>query len=190
VDGTEFTGMIKVISSKAAGQSVRGEGLALDFRSRLRLAKRWLGQTTVEGLLGRVKWRGLSVEDGYVVSPRAFADPEGFLHDYGGVSGASWKQDMAARLNPYCRVDVMRVGRPSLLLGAAWQSGTRTVVGVGLAWPQSKPWTPYFRCYPEQSRLELGAVGRGWQIRLSGDDFISLDPKHVELSASATPIRF
>ena len=190
VEGEDFSGMLKAISSETAAGTVRGHGWSLDVQGRFTLGTNWEGQITAEGLLGEVSWRGLYVEDGYILSPRVFTDREGFLHDCGGISGMGWHEDLTARINPFYRLDLVYMRRPNVLLGAAWQSGTRTVPNIGLAWPQPKPWLPYLRCYPTQNRLEIGAVGRGWQIRVSGDDWLDASPKHAEIALTVSPLRF
>ena len=190
VEGEMFSGMVKIVSADTGTGLVRGRGWSLDTQAEVRLGKRWLAQGTVEGLLGRLTWHGLAVEDSYVVSPRVFTDPEGFLHDYGGISGAAWSEDMRLRLNPYYRLDLICSSRPNTLLGVAFQAGTRTAGSAGLAWPQSKRWLPYLRCYPTQNRLEVGAVGSGWQVRISGDDWLPVSPKHAEIALSASALSF
>ena len=178
VEAEGFTGMMHTISSD--GRS--GEGWSLDTQTRLSLGDRWLGQFTVEGLLGRISWQDAYIEDAYIVSPRVFEDPEGFLHDYYSVSGTIRHEDRSYAINPYYSVDLVHKGKPDLLLGVAWQRGMETVPACGAAWPQSKPWLPYLRYYPTQGRLQIGAVGRGWQFRVSGDDLAS--PKHAEIALS------
>ena len=184
VEGDDFTAMMKVISSD--GRS--GEGWSLDAQTRMALGDRWLGQFTVEGLWGRVSWRQAYIEDAYIVSPRVFEDPDGFLHDYYSVSGVIHYEDRSYAINPYYSMDLVRKGKPDLLLGVAWQRGIGTFPAFGAAWPQSKPWLPYMRYYPTQGRLQVGAVGRGWQFRISADDFGS--PKCAEVALSGTGFRF
>jgi len=185
-----FTAMMRSVSAGPAGGKIRGDGWAVDGQLRLRCGDRWLGQATVEGLLGQVSWDNLIVEDSRIVSPRTFTDPQGFLHDCGGISGATWTESRTARLNPYYRLDLIRTGRPNILCGIAFQSGARSTPNFGFAWPQRKKWLPYTRYYPAQRRLEVGAVGRGWQIRVSGDDWLDCSPKHAEVALTVSPLRF
>jgi len=185
-----FTAMMRSVSAGPAGAKISGDGWAVDGQLRLRCGDRWTGQATVEGLLGQVSWNGLIVEDSRIVSPRTFTDPEGFLHDCGGISGATWTESRTARLNPYYRLDLVRTGRPNILCGIAFQSGSRSTPNLGFAWPQRKKWLPYTRYYPVQRRFEIGAVGPGWQFRISGDDWIFSSPKHAEVAVSAQALRF
>ena len=185
-----FTAMMRSVSAGRAGARISGDGWAVDGRLMLRYGDRWLGQATVEGLLGQVSWNGLIVEDSRIVSPRTFTDPEGFLHDCGGISGATWTESRTARLNPYYRLDLIRTGRPNILCGIAFQSGARSTPNFGFAWPQRKKWLPYTRYYPVQRRFEIGAVGPTWQFRISGDDWIFSSPKHAEIAVSAQALRF
>lgn len=190
IDGSTFTGMLKTVSSGTSESAVMGDGWALDVRTRFSIGKRWEGQWSAEGIMGQISWKGLSVEDSYIVSPRAFEDPDGILHDYGGISGTKWQQDLTLKINPYHRLDMVYSGQPDVLFGVAYQCGTNTLPYCGLAWHQSKPWIPYFRIYPTQNKLELGIISRMLQIRVSSDNYTSLDPKHAELSIAAVPLRF
>jgi hypothetical protein len=185
-----FTAMMRSVSAESAGGKIGGDGWAVDGQLRLRCGDRWLGQVTVEGLLGQVSWNGLIVDDSRIVSPRTFTDPQGFLHDCGGISGATWTESRTARLNPYYRLDLIRTGRPNILCGIAFQSGSRSTPNLGFAWPQRKKWLPYTRYYPVQRRFEIGAVGPGWQLRISGDDWIYASPQHAEVAVSAQALRF
>lgn len=185
-----FTAMMRTVSAGPAGGKIRGDGWAVDGQLRLRYGDRWLGQATVEGLLGQVSWNGLIVEDSRIVSPRTFTDPQGFLHDSGGISGATWTESRTARLNPYYRLDLIRTGRPNILCGIAFQSGSPSTPNFGFAWPQRKKWLPYTRYYPAQRSCEIGAVGPTWQLRISSDDWIYSSPRHIEVAASAQALRF
>jgi hypothetical protein len=184
-----FTAMMRSVSARSGGAETHGDGWALDGQLRLHVGDRWLGQATIEGLLGQVSWNRLTVEDSRIVSPRTFTDPDGFLHDCGGITGATWTESRKARLNPYYRLDLIRTGRPHILCGVAFQSGLRSTPNFGFAWPQ-KRWLPFVRFYPAQQRFEIGAVGSRWQVRISGDEWILSSPKHAEVSASATALRF
>ena len=184
VAGEDFTAIMRVIDSDGR----QGQGWSLDTQTRLALGNRWLGQFTVDGLLGRISWREIYIEDSYIVSPRVFEDPEGFLHDYYSVSGVIHHEDRSYSINPYYSLDLVRKGKPSLLLGVAWQSGIGTLPAFGAAWPQSKSWLPYLRYYPTQGRVQIGAVGQGWQFRISADDLTY--PRHAEIALSGTGFRF
>ena len=184
VAGEDFTGMMKVIDSDRR----QGEGWSLDLQSRMALGDRWLGQFTAEGLLGKISWRQTCVEDSYFVSPRVFEDPEGFLHDYYSVSGTIHYEDRSYSINPYYSLDLVRKGKPDLLLGMNWQRGIGTLPSCGAAWRQPAPWLPYMRYYPTQGRLQVGVVGPAWQFRVSSDDLTS--PKHAEIALSGRSFRF
>ena len=190
VQGEEFSGMMKVIAANSPTGRVGGEGWAMDVQGTFALGAHWQGQIVAEGLLGKITWRGLAVQDSYILSPRVFADPEGFLRECGGMSGAKWYEELNASINPYYRMDLICTERPHILLGLAYQAGTGSVPSIGLAWPQSKAWLPYLRYYGTQNRLEIGAVGRGWQFRVSGDDWIAASPKHAEVALTASALRF
>ena len=184
VEGEDFTGIMRTIDSDGR----QGEGWSLDVQSRLALGNRWLGQFTAEGLLGKISWQDAYVEDSYIVSPRVFEDPEGFLHDYYSVSGTIHYEDRSYSINPYYSLDLVRKGKPDLLLGMNWQRGIGTLPSCGAAWRQSAPWLPYMRYYPTQGRLQVGVVGQGWQFRVSADSLTS--PKQVEIGLSGTSLRF
>ena len=184
VAGEDFTGMMKVIDSDGR----QGEGWSLDVQSRMALGDHWLGQFTAEGVLGKISWRQTYVEDSYIVSPRVFEDPEGFLHDYYSVSGTIHYEDRSYSINPYYSLDLVRKGKPDLLLGMNWQRGIGTLPSCGAAWRQPTPWLPYMRYYPTQGRLQVGIVGPGWQFRVSSDHLTS--PKCAEIALSGRSFRF
>lgn len=190
VQDTVFTATMRTLTADTALGTVTGSGWSVDAQARLRYADKWLGQFAAEGLLGCVSWDGLQVEDSRIISPRTFTDPEGFLHDLGGISGALWYENQTQRINPYYRMDLVRIGHPDLLLGCGWQAGMRATPNLGMAWNHSGKWMPYTRYYPSQRHFEIGAVGRGWQLRISGDDWILGSPKHAEVGLSASAIRF
>lgn len=189
VEGDMFTGMMRVLKSDTSHGDVTGTGWAMDMQARVR-GNKWIGQVTVEGLLGEMSWHDLQIEDSLIVSPRTFTDPDGFLHDCGGVTGAIWYDKRSYSINPYYRLDLISLNRPNLLLGYAWQSGMKTAPYLGVAWSWHGRWTPYTRYYPVQRRLELGAVGRGWQVRIAGDDWIFGAPSTAEIGVSAQAVRF
>jgi hypothetical protein len=106
------------------------------------------------------------------------------------MTGAEWRSDMSCRLNPYFRLDLMRTGRPGVLLGLVSQAGERTVPSVGLAWSSDNGRLFHLRFFPTEDRLEVGAANHGWQLRISGDDWLFASPKHAEVSLWALPFRF
>jgi len=190
VHGESFSGMMHTVSSELPTGSVRGRGWCVDARSDMHLGPRWDCSVSVEGLLGAITWRGVAVEYIHFTSPGVFEDPEGFLHDFFDASGAEFREDSTMRLAPTYRLDLASRGHPNLLLAIASGNDNQMVPSVGVAWPQSKPWLPYLRAYPTQRWLELGAVGRRWQVRISADDWPTASPKHLEIAFSAAPVRF
>ena len=190
MQGEEFTAMMRTVTWDTRDHGkVPGVGWSLDGQMKLKYEK-WLGQMTVEGLLGEVSWHGLKIEEANIVSPRTFTDPEGFLHDMGGITGAYWYEDRSIRLNPLYRMDLVHQGRPNVLLGCIWQSGTEAAPNFGIGWSQPKKWMPYSRYYPVQGRLEIGAVGLGWEARASAGRPFTLNPQHMEFGLSASALRF
>lgn len=189
-DGESFSGMMKIVSATTDTGRVIGKGWSVDAQAKFQVGSRWKGQATVEGIAGSLVWRDLRVMDGYMTSLEAFAGSDGFLHDNGGITGANRQEDLRCRLNPYMRLDLIRSGKIDLLLSIACRVGDRTTSSVGLAWPQTGNWKPYFRLYSIENRVEVGAIGRGWQFRISGDDWPFGSSKHAEISLSAIPVSF
>lgn len=186
-----FSGMLRTLSSKPpSGRPVSGQGWALDMQCQLDLASRWKVFITGEGLLGKISWKDLYVEDVYITSPGVFVDRDGFLRDTGGITGAGWRQNTSVRINPYYRTDFIYEGNPLILGGITFRSGMTSLPNAGLAWRQRRQWLPYTRYYPTERRLEAGAVGAGWQFSISADDWLTLSPRHAEISLSTTPIVF
>lgn len=190
VDGDEFSGMIKTTSSEMLLGNADGQGWSLDAELSFRIGRRWMGRAVAEGLAGRISWDGLLTQDAYVMSPRVFMDPDGFLHDCGGATGMTWSTNVNARLSPHYRLDFMELASPHTLLGVTYDGDTGLLASVGLAWRQKKAWVAYTRCYPAQKRIELGAVGRGWELAISGDDFLTASPRHGEVSLALSPLQF
>ena len=189
-DGT-FSGMMRAVTSdRHDWQRIRGDGWALDGRLRFRYHDDFVGQVTVEGIMGRVAYKQLEVEDSLIVSPRTFTDPEGFVHDIGGVTGTIWYEDRAFDINPLCRVDAVWMRKPWVLMGVEWQDGYQTTPSFGFAWPQKMRWLPFVQYYPTQRRFELGAIGSGWQIGVAGDDWLLASPKSTEICVSLRALRF
>jgi len=184
MEGEDFSGLMRVIDSNGR----QGEGWSVDAQTRMAMGDRWQGQFTVEGLLGRVSWKQAYVEDSYFASPRVFEDPEGFLHDYWEVSGIGRNQDQSYAINPYYSLDLVRKGKPNLLLGVNWQNDIGTLPSCGAAWTQSNPWLPYVRYFPTQGRVQVGVIGQGWQFRISSDNLTS--PRHAEIALSGRGFRF
>lgn len=190
VSGDEFTGMIRTTSSEMLSANADGQGWSLDAELSFRIGQRWIGRAIAEGLAGRISWGGLLTQDAYVVSPRVFVDPDGFLHDCGGATGMTWSTDLNARLSPHYRLDLMESASPHTLLGVSYQGDTGLLASVGLAWPQRNGWIAYTRCYLSQKRIELGALGKGWEFTVSGDDWLTASPRHGEVSIALNPLRF
>lgn len=182
VEGEDYTGITRAVTSNTSSGDVEGRGWSLDVRASFALGRNWHGQFTAESLMGKVSWEGLSVEDSYITSPGVFQDADGFLHDTGGITGMGWRDDRSATTQPKYRIDLMRTGRTDTLLGVAWEPGLPATVCAGAAWPQRGSWLPYCRFYLPQERLEIGALGRGWYLRVSGDDWIFASPQHAEIA--------
>lgn len=190
VAGDEFTGMMRTTSSEMVSGNADGQGWSLDAELSFRIGRRWVGRAGAEGLAGRISWDGLLTQDAWIVSPRVFIDPDGFLHDCGGATGMTWSTDLNARLSPHYRLDLMESASPHTLLGVYYQGDTGLLASVGLAWPQRNGWIAYTRCYPTQKRIELGALGKGWEFTVSGDDWLTASPRHGEVSLALSPLRF
>ncbi len=190
--GEDFTAMMRDISAGANGQTVRGQGWAVDLQCRMGQPSRWQGQLTVEGALGAMSWKGVQVEDTYLTSPGVFQDAEGFFRYTGGISGVDHREDFTMRVNPAYRLDLTLGARPVVyLLGAAAQQDDRTTVYAGIGLPR-RGWLPYLRVYPTSWRVELGAVAARWQFRLATDTlgFTTQTARQMELAISLTPLRF
>jgi hypothetical protein len=190
VTGNNFTGMMKTISSDALPNRANGAGWALDAELLFNISNQWMGYAAAEGLIGQLSWQGLQTEDAYITSPGVFTDPDGFLHQSGGISGMTWTTNLKARLKPRYRLDLMDVSSPYTLLSISHYGGSRLLASIGLALPQDEGWLSIIRCYPAQKRLEISAVGKGWELVMSGDDWLTASPKHGEVRLVLSPIQF
>ena len=189
--GEDFSGMLKITSSHEGAENILGQGWSVDAHADIMMGSRWRGRVSAESLLGEITWHGLSVDDGFILSPRVIVNSDGFLKEVGGdFTGAHWHEDLKVRLSPSYRLDLIRKGSPDLLLGVAYQSGIKAVPDIGLMWPQTRNWAPFLRLYPTQRCLEIGAVGRGWMFRISGDDWVFANPKHAEIALTAGVAKF
>lgn len=185
-----FSGMLRIVSAVTSASRVEGRGWSLDAQTVLHFGENWECGLIAEGLLGKMRWNGLGVRDGYFNSPGVFTDRDGFLRDYGGITGSAWREDMTLSLNPRYRIEVIRLGNPSITLAYDYQAGARPVPSLGITSSQSEKWSPYVRYYPTQSRVELGAVAANWRFRISSDDWPTDSPKNVEVAFAASVVRF
>lgn len=185
---SDFTGMIRQISSIGATGSVRGRGWALDAGARVRVGRRWEGIAAAEGLRGKVTWRQAYVVDDLVVSPRVYQDPDGFLHDFGGITGAGWREDLTLKLEPSYQFDLLYHGPLTVNLGLGI-ADSEHAPRVGVLLP-TRLGTVLLRLYPDDPSLEIGAAGRGWLITLRADDMPSSAPSVGALELQIGPFAF
>ncbi|NLN76315.1 MAG: hypothetical protein GX139_08390 [Armatimonadetes bacterium] len=185
VNNSGFAGNIRILSSDN-GERVFGHGWSLDLRTTIKAGQTWEGLVAAEGLLGRVKWKNLSDQNMYIQSTYVFTDPDGFYRDAGGISGIAKKRDLAVDINRNCRFELMRKSKiVNLIGGISWQEGYGSVADFGVAIKKYKSITPYTRIYPAESRIELGAVGKGWHLAFSGDGWLFAAPKNATVDLSA-----
>jgi hypothetical protein len=185
-----YTGMMRIMSSRAPEGVVVGRGWTVDAQADFSAGERIKGMVTCEGLAGYVSWHGLNVQDTFITSMGVFEDPEGYLHDFGGISGAEWREDVKLDLAARYRLDMLYMHEPSLMLGIAYREGDGASVSTGAAWTHSKSLIPYFRWHISDQALELGAVGRKLQLRILSDDWLFTSPEHMEVNLTATALTF
>lgn len=181
-----FSGMIRIVDS---GEVYRN-GWALDIRALIDFGKGWECAVSAEGLLGRIRFDEMFVEDGSFTSAEVFMDPEGFLHDYGGITGAAWRENASVRIEPLYRAEIVRRGRVDLMIAFEDRARARRTQSVGAAIRRDGGWIPYARYYPSQDRFEIGAIGRNWRFRISGDDWPGAAPRRLQAALSAVAISF
>jgi hypothetical protein len=188
VQGGNYSGMVRKIISSGP-DDIRAWGWALDARLDLRLGDRWQWIASADGLLGQLSWNNALVGDYFVSTPQVFQDPNGFLHNVWGVTGQTWKQDITIRVNPVYVMDLIYRGKPDLLLGLLSEDGA-TQPNLGAGWQTRQGGLNYVRYWPNGQRLELGAVGKHWQLSVAGDGFIVSSKHHVALTLAAGPFVF
>ncbi len=185
VTSKDFVGDVRILSSDYSDR-VFGSGWALDFRTTFKAKQNWEGLVAVEGLLGHVKWENLADHNVHIQSTYVFTDPDGFYRDAGGISGIAKKRNLSIGVNRSCRFELMRKSKNVCLLGGlSWQEGYDSVPDFGVAIKKYKSITPYTRVYPTESRLEIGAAGRGWHLAFSGDNWLFASPKDATVDLSA-----
>lgn len=184
-----YSGMVKFITT--GDNHVHGSGWALDTNLRVELGQHWTAEAAVEGLLGELHWKNLKVTDGYIMSPRVFEDPDGYLNDISGtVTGATYPAELQWKLSPVYRVNLMTRQAPHILLGVTQQEVIGTVPSVGYAYHIGKQWLSAVRVYPTQRQLEFGIYGKGWQFTLAGDDWIFASPKRARFNVTVPTLAF
>lgn len=191
VEASDFSGLMKVVSAHRGGAGVTGKGWTVDVQTWLYLGNQWLGYIALEGLIGSITWHGITVEKGFILSPRVFVDRDGFLHDIGGgITGMQWREDITLRPHrTYC-VELLQTSRSGILLGIEHKEGVGTTASLGLAWTQRNHSVSYVRLYPSQGRVKFGVAGSSWQFSISGDDWLFSSPSHATITLSVRPFRF
>lgn len=185
VPAESFSGMIRI--TDAAGQ--RHSGYSVDFRATADLGNDWVTAFSAEGLLGRIDFDGIYVQDAFFTSARVFEDRNGFLRDYGGITGAAWRENTSMRIDPVYRADVVRKGKPHVFAGFEDRQRARREISVGAAFPQSGGWMPYARLILQNHRLEVGATGTGWSLRFAADS-VSGGVRNAEAAFSFAAMGF
>jgi len=183
VEGDAFAGMLKM--RKADGR-VEGHGWSTDARLLLTVHQRIYALVTAEGLLGTMTWTHLPVEDSYLTSVGVFMDADGFLHQFGGVSGAAWRENVTLDIVPAYRIELLAGDRPALLCGAAYLPGDHLKPMLGAAWRLNAQRALDLRLYPAEKQLALGFASAGWRIRVAGDDWLTGNPSEVAVTIAGT----
>lgn len=186
----DFSGIVRVTSSDNDNETVYGKGWCFDAHAGL-VSGRWRCQAAVDGLIGKINWRGLAVDDGYITSSGVFTDADGFLRDVGGdITGLSWNTDLSASVNPSFTLGLEYASHPCLLFNLALEPGENGVAGLGLAWPQKGSWIPYLRDYLTKDCIEIGITANNWKIRIASDDLLWKKPERALVEISTSLIQF
>ncbi|MHB9025617.1 MAG: hypothetical protein ACYC7E_15850 [Armatimonadota bacterium] len=188
VQGSDYTGMVRKIVS-ADRDGVRAWGWALDARMNLRLNDRWEWNASADGVLGQLYWQNALIGDYYVTSPQVFQDPDGFLHNFWGFTGQTWIEDLTVRVNPVYVTNLTYRGKPDLLFGLLVEDGV-TQPNLGAGWRTRQGALTYARLWPNTRSLELGTVGRHWQLSIAGDGWIVDSKHHLAITLALGPLVF
>jgi hypothetical protein len=154
MQGDDFTGMVKTINGG------HGEGWAVDARTVIPITRGAKCTIAADGILGSVTWQNVSIEDDYIVSPRTFEDPDGFLRDFAAISGAGWRENVRLKFAPTWHVDIA--------------TGDKTLQHIGATYDADRKWVPYLTAtrplsrdtrietsyMPSERQLGVAVVGR------------------------------
>lgn len=184
----DFTGMVRTIASAGTAGSVRGTGWAVDAGARMRVGEHWEALGQVEGLRGAITWRQAFVDDNLIVSPRTFEDPDGFLHGFGGITGAAWRDNLRLALEPSCQLDMLYHGAATAQAGVTVTDGRALPRLGGIFLMRGS--TFILRAYPTRPALEIGAAGRGWLISLRADKLPTANPSVGAFTLQLGPLVF
>ena len=190
VEGEDFSGIVRTFESDTPTSALRGRGWSLDLRATTALGEHWQASAAIENLLGEMRWNGIPTYERFVTSPGVFTDADGFVHDFGGASGMNWREDLTLQLTPTYQLALTSSTYPNLLFGVIGNGRDGASPSLGMAWPRKSGWLPYFRLYPNETRLELGIIGRGWLFSIAGDDWLINAPERANLNISAPVLTF
>jgi len=190
VAGEDFAGTVRTFNTNTRTSALLGNGWSLDLRASTALGEHWQATAAVENLLGQITWKGIPVYERFITSPGVFTDADGFVHDFGGAEGMNWHADLTLQLTPVYQLAINSTTYPNLLLGVTGTGRDGASPSFGMAWPRKSGWLPYFRLYPDETRLELGIIGRGWLVSIAGDDWLINAPQRANLNISAPVFTF
>ncbi|HEX2951349.1 MAG TPA: hypothetical protein VHV83_17530 [Armatimonadota bacterium] len=164
VDGSDYTGMVRLLSTKERPQA-SGRGWALDAGFSSQIGRDLRCSISAEGLLGEITWKNISVSDLYVSSPRVFEDPNGFFHDYFDAEGAQWREDLHCTITPVVTTMVGYGQKPMISTGIRYQNKKAIpIFGAAMPWPGHG--TSFIDIQPTYSSCEIGYSGKHGAISL------------------------
>ncbi|MGQ9784123.1 MAG: hypothetical protein ACUVRS_09135 [Armatimonadota bacterium] len=184
VSGDQFEGSATRLYSRSLDGGSRGRGLCLDTAVSVD-ASEWKVRLQAEGLFGRMRWDNLTLDSGYLTSPRVFIDADGFLRYVGGgFTGVTRKRSLSGVVDPRIRLFVARSGKSAPTLDFSFRRGDKPVVGLGIARRMSGGRVSWVRYYPRTRVWDLGKSFTSFQLRIASDSWFLRQPKHAILEMS------
>lgn len=186
VNGEDFTGMVKVMNADGAGC---GTGWTTDTSLFLNTAGRWQAALAINDLAGEMTIHQGRVTDVYLVSPRIYEDPEGFLHDFWGASGSTWRENHDTVIDPSFTFSLIRKGHPTTALVLQHDS-TRTTPTLACLWQLPHHWQAVVGLSSTTRQLLVGALHPYGTVYLTCDDFPGRKPNRLSLYLQLRPLTF
>ncbi len=178
ISGDQFAGPVSRLYSDSARGSV-GRGWCVDAAAELR-ANTWRARVQVEGLLGRISWDSLTLDSGYLSSPRVFTDAEGFLRDAGGgFTGVTSRRNLAGPINPKVRLSLAGASGRAPLLSATFRKGDKPSISLGVMHSCADGRFRYVSYYPATKMGEVAFANSRLKLRLCSDSWLFQNPKHA-----------
>jgi hypothetical protein len=177
VDGKDFTGLMKIVSASGTGC---GSGWTTGTSLVINSGKRWQALIDINDLFGEITIPSAKVTDLYLVSPRIFEDPDGFIHDFWGATGSTWTEKHNTKIDRTLNLSLMRKGKQTIAL-IMKSDKNQTAFSILYAMPISNDWQVIVGITPANKQLLTGVMHSYGSIYLKCDDFPGNKPTRLSI---------